>query len=113
MNTYFNVDKLLGLTTNSLYKTIADMLDKGPVVFVTSKTPFNAVEAAEYLNVRVNYFNDKLAPLIPKAITGERWSQHRWYWQDLKAYHDKRAKERAQALDEMCQLEQEMGLYDY
>ena len=89
-----------------------DKARTGPLMIVTETSEFNAIDASEYLGLRVYYFLTHVAHKIPTSHVGKTWAGNRWLYKDLKEYYDKREVERNKAMNELVALDQEMGLYE-
>ena len=85
---------------------------KAPFIVVKNDTKFNCIQAADFLGLSVNYFKWKVAPKLAPAPENDRWGQWRCTYKDLAAYRKQRDKERDEGMQELMELEQELGLYD-
>jgi hypothetical protein len=82
-----------------------------PYVVVNDETQFNSIQAADFLNVSLNYFKSEVAPKLDKTLN-DKWATWRFLYKDLAAYRKEEEKEFEKAMKELTELEQEMGLYD-
>lgn len=110
----FNLTEYKKFFHHSLEENIGEKLleEEGPFIVVKDETQFNYIQASDFLNVPYIYFKREVAAKLAPEPEDNRWGAWRCLYKDLAAFRKQKDKERDEGMQELMELEQEMGLYD-
>lgn len=89
-----------------------DECRKRPITIVTGTSLFNRLEAAEFFNVSLAYFDKEIRPKLTDMHGGVSTMGARFMYFEMKHLLSRMDKERDACMNEIVKITQEIGGYD-